>query len=291
MSTENPKLGLASESLVSDGPRSAEADLRPGLSLGVASVPNLRDLGGYVAANGRTIRRGMLFRSNQLNPVSDADLARLAALHLKSDFDLRTAAERNARPDQLPAGVRNIWLDVLADADQSGPAQLLSLLQDPQAANAQMGGGKVEALFGAAYRDIVSLPSARRAYRTLFLALAEDENLPALFHCTTGKDRTGWAAVAFLSLMGVEKDVVIHDYLQSNQYILPAYKPQIDAFVKAGGDADIPQAILGVRPSYLDVAFDEVASRYGTIEGYFSEALGVDAALQKRLIEKFTQPD
>jgi protein-tyrosine phosphatase len=77
------------------------------------------------------------------------------------------------------------------------------------------------------------LPSAKKGFRELFLALGDQNKLPALFHCTTGKDRTGWAAAAFLTLLGVPKDTVMEDYLRSNDYIIPAYQKVINKFVGA----------------------------------------------------------
>jgi len=71
--------------------------------------------------------------------------------------------------------------------------------------------------------------------------------------------------------------------LRSNEYIIPLFKKQIDAFVAAGGDPAIPNAILGVKKEYLDAAFDEMKNKYGTIENYFSEALGIDEQKQKAL--------
>lgn len=190
---------------------------------------------------------------------------------------------RSGRSSELPPEVNYVWLDVLTDSPQAGPAQLEKLMKDPKAANAELGGGKVEADFRKSYREFVSLPSAKLEFRKLFLSLSDKNHLPALFHCTTGKDRTGWAAAALLSLLGVPRDVVMEDYLRSNDNILLAYKDVIDAFVKAGGDAKIPQAVLGVKKEYLEAAFDEMESKYGNIEKYFSEALGIDADQQKAL--------
>jgi len=264
---------------------SAEAatEVAPGQSLGIASVPNLRELGGYQTNEGATVARGLVYRSNQLNGISESDMKKLADLELKVDYDLRTADERNARPDELPPGVEYVWLDVLADSPQAGPAQLEKLMQDPKEANAVLGGGQVEASFQESYREFVSLPSAQAEFRKLFLGLGDKEQLPALFHCTTGKDRTGWAAAALMTLLGVPKDIVVEDYLRSNDYILPAYQTVIDSFVEAGGEPAIPSAILGVKKEYLDAAFDEMHTKYGTIEKYFSEGLGIDAAQQQAL--------
>jgi len=255
----------------------------PGESLGIASVPNLRDLGGHKTRDGATVTRGLVYRSNQLAPISPGDMKKLAQLGLENDYDLRTEAERTALPDQLPPGVNNVWLNVLADHSESGPAQLLALMQNPKQANVALGGGKVEAMFEESYREFVSLPSAQRAFRELFLKLGDREQLPALFHCTTGKDRTGWAAAALLTLLGVPKETVLEDYLRSNDYILPLYEKEIQAFVAGGGESSIPQAIFGVRTEYLEASFEEMRTRYGTIEQYFSKALGIDATAQRSL--------
>ena len=261
----------------------AATEETPGQSLGIASVPNLRDLGGYKTSDGATVASGLVYRANQFSGISPDDMEKIAALKLKNAYDLRTAEEREKRPDELPPGVNHVVVDVLADSPQAGPAQLEKLMEDPKTANAELGGGKVEALFQESYREFVSLPSAQREFGKMFLDLGDKEQLPAVFHCTTGKDRTGWVAAALLTLLGVPKDVVVEDYLKSNDYIIPAYRKVIDEFVAAGGEEEIPLAILGVKKEYLDAAFDEMETKYGTMENYFSEGLGIDAAKQEAL--------
>ena len=264
-------------------------NLVPGQSLGIASVPNLRDIGGYKTRNGAVVRRGLVYRASQLNPISPDDLKKIARLGLVTDYDLRTAQERNASPDELLPGVKNVWLNVLADEKQSVAARIEDLLHNPKEANVVLGGGKAEAVSTQVYRDLISLPSAKQAYRQLFVSLGKPDQLPALFHCTAGKDRTGWAAAALLTLIGVPKDKVMEDYLRSNEYILPAYQTTINAFVAAGGKRAIPMDVLSVKAEYLDAAFDEIQKKYGTIENYFSEALGIDAAGQKALRDLYLE--
>lgn len=255
----------------------------PGQSLGINSVPNLRDMGGYKTADGATVAGGLVYRSNQLHNIGESDMLLLAKLNLKNTFDLRTAAERSALPDELPDGVNNVWLDVMADLPTSGPANLTALLADPQLANASLGDGRAEEMFKTAYRQCISMPSALIAYRELFLSLGDKEQLPALFHCATGKDRTGWAAAALLTLLGVPQEAVIEDYMRSNDYILPMYDTLIQRFVAAGGSPSIPIAILGVKEEYLDTAFDEMQTQYGSIENYFAEGLGITVVQQAAL--------
>jgi protein-tyrosine phosphatase len=264
--------------------------VQAGKSLGIASVPNLRDLGGYPTRDGRTVATGLAYRSDQLSDITPEDMAKLSALGRKVDYDLRTAAEQDKRPDELPPGVEYVWLNVLADDPQSDMAQLEQLLHDPPQANEVLGNGQVEAAFIEAYRKAVSLTSARTELGKLFRGLAERSQLPALFHCTTGKDRTGWAAAALLELLGVPRDLILADYLYSNDIIIPEYQGAIDAFVSAGGDPTIPAASFGVQPAYLDAAFEAMATQYGTIDNYFSEGLRIDADEQQALQEVYLGP-
>ena len=260
-----------------------------GNALGIAAVPNLRDVGGYGTSNGTAVARGLVYRSDTFNPLSAQDIGKLARLNLKNDYDLRTPAEVAAQPDQMPPGVQHYVLNVYGDAASGVPANLNTLLLDPKQASAELG-GLIDATGMASYRNFITLPSARQAYHTLFTSLSDRQNLPAVFHCTSGKDRTGWAAAALLSLLGVPKDTVMADYMLSNDYLLPQHQQAIDAFVAAGGDRDILVGLYGVKTNWLDAAFDEMQKQYGSIENYFSEGLGIDAAGQKALRDLLLGP-
>ncbi len=249
----------------------------PGSSLGLSSVPNLRDLGGYRTAGGHVVRRGLVFRSDQLHRLAAGDLAAISALGIRSVVDLRMDEERIARPSELPAGALATTLDVLADSVQAGGDPIGALFTRPAEANAALAGGRVHAVFEEIYRSFVTMPSARRAYRALFETLAVPARLPLLFHCTTGKDRTGWGAAVLLSLLGVARVDVESDYLRSNDYVPSRHQSTMDALVRAGADASIVSAIFAVRREYLAAAFDEVDTRFGSIEGYATEGLGLDA--------------
>lgn len=265
----------------------AKDSVPPGTSLGIASVPNFRDVGGYTTTDGSLVRRGVTYRSNQMNPISAEDMRKIAALGLKNDFDLRTEAEREAKPDEIPAGVNIVSLNVLGDASGASAMNLESLFGDPKKTNEMLGDGKAAALLVKTYREFITLPSANVAYRQLFLDLSDSKQLPALYHCTAGKDRTGWASAALLTLLGVPEEKVYADFLKSNDYILPPYKPYIDHFVAEGGDPSIMQDLMGVKAEYLRASFDEMSSRYGSIEGYFEKGLGIDRATQQKIRDRF----
>ena len=261
------------------------SDNPPGQRIAINTAPNLRDLGGWPTRAGGMVRRGLIYRSAELADLSGDDLAAFGALGVRTVYDLRTGPERAAKPDQLPSSTRLKILDVLADETHAAPAQLAEALHNPATAANELGGGKARALFVGAYGDLVSLPSATTAYRRLFTELADSSNRPALFHCTTGKDRTGWAAAALLMLLGVSDDDVLQDYLLTNDELLPQLEPIFDRFEAAGGDRHLLLPVLGVDAAYLAAAVARMHSIHGTVERYFEDGLGLsdDTITQLRI--------
>ncbi|MER7761354.1 tyrosine-protein phosphatase [Streptomyces sp. NPDC097619] len=255
------------------------------------TVANLRDLGGTPLSGGRTVRSGLVLRSGQLDRMDPAKDPAVAGLGLRTVVDFRTDAERGDYPDRVPEGARLLVANVLADRIASGEmpaaAQLKHLLGDPVVAERELGGGKATALFEKTYRFFVSSASGRAAYRTLLLELADPEAGPLLFHCTAGKDRTGWGATVILALLGADEETLMAEYLSVNPAVKQAFAPMIEGFTAAGGDPEIALALIGVYPSYLEAALDEAATRYGSLEKYVREGLGVPdeavAALRARL--------
>jgi protein-tyrosine phosphatase len=272
-------------------PAGALPQLAPGASLGLAlgmpTVPNLRDVGGYKTSDGKTVARGIAYRSDTFNPMSAEEITSLELLSLKNDYDLRTNAEVKAMPDELPPDVKYHQLNVLADSKGAAAAELEALLHQPKKANKVLGDGKIEAMFMQVYRAFITLPSAKQSYSKLFRDLANPHMAPGVFHCTTGKDRTGWAAAALLTLLGVPKETVMADYMRTNDYTLPQFQHAIDAFVAGGGERSIALAVLGVKPEYLEASLDEMRKQYGSVEKYFSEGLGIDSAQQEALRDRF----
>lgn len=259
----------------------------PGAALHITSIPNLRDVGGYRTRDGSAVRFESLYRSTDLSRVKDIDVEALAALGIRAVYDLRTAAERDAAPNKLPEGARSLALDVLADKGlRSIPAQMLAVIADPTIAERELGGGRAVEYFIGSYRDFVLMPSAVASYRSLFDALSAQENLPALVHCTTGKDRTGWAVASLLLLLGVGEEDVFRDYLLTNELLLPALAPVFEGFAAVGGDPALLEPVLGVRREYLEASLKTMRENFGSIESYFAEGLGLDARVQTRLRDR-----
>ncbi|MFT4200244.1 tyrosine-protein phosphatase [Gordonia sp. (in: high G+C Gram-positive bacteria)] len=255
------------------------------------SLANFRDLGHWVGVDGKAVRPGTLYRANDFVGITDEDRAGLAGLGLKTLVDLRTETERSGAPDPAFPGTTEVVLDVLAGTTTMAmPANLGKVLADPEVVNRmseELSIERAHAMMSATYREFITLESANRAFGTFFRELVAGDLTPVLFHCTTGKDRTGWTAATFLTLMGVDRDDVYRDYLLTNERLLPALQPVFDRFAAAGGDPALLRPLLGVESLYLDAAFDEVTTSYGSLERYVDEALGIDGAAQEALREKF----
>ncbi|WP_296624106.1 tyrosine-protein phosphatase [Rhizorhabdus sp.] len=247
-------------------------------------APNFGDLGGYQTGDGRRVKPGLLFRSDQLDRLTDADLAAMEGLRLAYVVDLRTESERAREPDRLPRGARHIILDVSADADGS-------LGGDMRKAQAAIAAGRGVELLEAANRDFVSLPSAQAAYRALFALVADPATGPLVYHCTAGKDRTGWASAVLLSILGVPRERIFYDYLASNTY-LAQKNAGILASLKASGAPIDPanlEPVLGVRRAYLDSAFAEVDRVYGSMDAYVRKGLGLSDAQIDMIRRKYLE--
>lgn len=250
------------------------------------TAANMRDLGGLPVSGG-TFAPRQVFRSATLARLNPADSGALSELGITSVFDLRTEEEREAAPDRLPDATRLVILDVLADAPSSVAATIGKLRTAPESMNEILSSGGVQQMLTESYRDFIRLPSATSAYRELFLSLAAEERSgAALFHCTAGKDRTGWAAASLLMLLGASEETVHADYLQTNDDWLPTLLPLIKSAQAKGVDPVLLRDALGVQPSYLAAALEQVQDRYGTIEEYFSTGLDLGTNTVDKLRER-----
>lgn len=264
-----------------DGLPADDGGLRSG------TVVNLRDIGGHPTTDGRRVRTGVVYRSGQLAAADDPRITDLVDSGLRTVYDLRSASEREAVPDQVPDHVTPVWLDVLADSTESIAASFGELANDISALNRLLGSDQMREHYRATYRNLVSMASARDAYHKLFRDLAVGEGV-ALFHCTAGKDRTGWAGAVLLEILGVDEDVITEDYLASSKPVVEAFMPVIDSFAEIGGDPDLLVPAFEVFPEYLEAARSEISVVFGSFDAYLADGLGLSDdhldALRDRLV-------
>ena len=245
--------------------------------LPVAGAANLRDLGGYVTRDGRALRWGVLYRSDALADLSDEDVAYLARLRLHRVVDFRSAGERERDPDQLPDGVDVVWQPI------AGPGLDPGELQDRLLAG-EVSAEQAAAWLVAGNRAFVS--EFRDVYARFVRDLAEPANLPTLFHCTAGKDRTGFAAAVVLLALDVPRETAMQDYLLTNAFTQAKTRRTLQvirlaSLFRANPDDLLP--LFEARESYLGAAFSAIDEAPGAIDAYLRDALGIDDALRARL--------
>ncbi|MFB8024331.1 MULTISPECIES: tyrosine-protein phosphatase [unclassified Streptomyces] len=222
---------------------------------------NFRDAGGYRTTDGHWVKMGEIYRSDALDKLTPADLAKLRRLSIRTVYDLRMESERSAAPDRVPAGATHVVADVLA-----GSPTFTAMPTTPDEAVAMMVEGE---------KFMVSGDTAKAAYRTVFGGITDDSSRAVVFHCTAGKDRTGWANAALLSALGVPRSTVMADYLASNDYRAEANAAALASMPAA--QAAVYKPLLDVRPEYLNSGYEEVGRSFGSFGAYEKEALGLDA--------------
>ncbi|MDB6100960.1 MAG: protein tyrosine/serine phosphatase [Gammaproteobacteria bacterium] len=249
-------------------------------SLHLTSASNFRDVGGYRTEDGRWVRMGVAYRSNGLAALTESDYGRLKDLGLKLICDLRLEEERRRLPDPEIPNSQVILADVAADSGHRGAALSVLIRRKDDAA--------VINFMKGAYRDFVDLPSAQVAYRMLFERLADPNNLPTVFHCTAGKDRTGWAQAVLLSILHVPRQTIVEDYLLTDRFLSATALEQLR---KSMPDVDLTmsKALTSADPEFLAAAFAEVDERYGSLDAYLKKGLGLDTRTVERIRANFIQ--
>ena len=229
---------------------------------------NLRDLGGYRAADGRRVRFGRVFRSASLARLTEGDLETLAALGLRTVCDLRGIRESAAAPSRLP--LRDPPELHALSIEPTVGASLADLL-----ARGQATGEDVLDLLRRAYEAYATEHLHR--YRAMFTLLLEAPRLPLLFHCSAGKDRTGFGAALLLTALGVPRETVIEDYLATSRF----WKRELA--LPPGTDPSAAAALLGVHRPLIERALDVAFGRYDSEEAFFAAEFGFDSDRLARL--------
>jgi protein-tyrosine phosphatase len=224
---------------------------------------NFRELGG-IAVEGGVVRSGVLFRSDHLNELTDTDRQTVSELTLRGVYDFRLPLEQERQPSKLPQGIPTHLLSTGDMAQSEAMVTMIPLMLTGQ-----------EPIAPATWWDdnyIDMLTRARPMFVALMQGLAQDDGVPALYHCTGGKDRTGLATMIILDLLGASRDDIIDDFLATNVFRtprrLPHWQPQFEAAGISAADA-LP--ILGVTRSGIITALGEL-ERLGGAERYLLDA-------------------
>lgn len=263
-------------------------------SIGLETVGNARELGGYTVADGRKIKHGVLLRTATLYGISSDDVTRLTEdYRLSVIADLRTSLEAGTKPDPVIDGVKYVSLHVInEEAFMKNVEKQLSIE-----------GGVMERLNFVVERGIASYDmyvkflsddSGKKAYREFFRELADlPPERSLLFHCSQGKDRTGCAAMLILSALGADEDTIMKDYMLTNVFNAERIDGQRKMLQSHGvKESDMEKYMLvldEVSPKTMNTLLAWLRENYGSPVGYIVDALGVSPDEIELLKAKFLE--
>ena len=265
--------------LSSAAAKPAPAHPAPGTQLAFAGGNNFRELGGYLADEGKHVKWGQIYRGIPTGKLTgEADRRLLDSLGLRLILDLRSSGEAKKEPDYVPDGARLVQICGLCAEDGAeiafAPGDIEKLMQTAE---------EGESISQRLYRRMLT---GNKAFKELFRALEAGET-PILFHCSAGKDRTGVAAMLILLALGASDEVICADFEQTNA----CRKAEIDA-VLAEHAAEIAAdpacrmryyAMAGVDPAAAPFVLDTIRQDYGSAESYLEAEYGLTPARLMRL--------
>ena len=238
---------------------------------------NFRDIGGYPTKDGKKVKMGLLYRSAALNTLTDADISKIADLHIKYDFDFRGPFEVKTAPDKIPAGTFRISLP--AGSENIGDSNYMKNMSKYM---------KSDSFLISFYTVLTPF---KERYTPLFDSLLANKNTsPILFHCTAGKDRTGIAAALILYALGVEEETIYNDYEATNYYRRNENSKAIAQMTKYYGlDEKTASNMMGAKKEYIQSTFTTIRAQYGTIDNYLEKELGLNSKKIKQLKALYTK--
>ncbi|MBC1334266.1 tyrosine-protein phosphatase [Listeria booriae] len=232
---------------------------------------NFRDLGGYVNTAGKTVKWGKLYRSSLLTNITEKDKDTLEKLGVSWICDLRSTSEIAAKPTPVLAHIQNRHIPIGTAKNESTESQKIDIPDDHRV---------YEPLMGESYRVFAQ---SKDGFREIFNDIIEKEEVPFLFHCTAGKDRTGVLGALLLKLLDVPENTILADYELTNQYadnILGEMQGLVNAFSNSEKKIDLEnfRPMAEARPAYLEIAFDEMQKEYGSVDAYLEKGIGITSS-------------
>lgn len=258
-------------------------DIHNDRRLPLEGAPNFRDFGGYGAADGSVIRRGVLHRSGALSRLTEPDIGTLNGLGAWTIVDLRHEGERIAAPTPAALSAAAVHSLPMGSGNGAAPVPRPALLTVPGASAGQA----VEAI-KASYRRFVHEYSER--FAGLFDVLLAAPPGPAVIHCTAGKDRTGISVALVLLALGVERDQIVADYCATRDYLDMAWRERmLAAMVGDPGQVNrgVANVMFDAHPDYIGASLAEMDERHGSPDAYLREVLGLDKVRLGRLRDHF----
>jgi len=230
---------------------------------------NFRDMGGLKTTDGKTLKWGKLYRSGKLSKLSRGDMRYFAELGILRDVDFRSTFEQARDLDQIPQGIDYDHKPIAVGGNDI-QKQVKDYLK-----------GKIEIdLFQFMLEIYSALPiEYAKTYREwLHQMISDEEALPQLFHCSAGKDRTGFGAALIMKILNVPDEIIMEEYLLSNKYTKKANKKMIrkvsllSCFRKKADDL---KPLTMVYREYLNKAFEMIDAKWGDFQSFVAHPEGL----------------
>jgi len=228
------------------------------------ALTNFRDIGGHHTLDGKRIKTGILFRSDELSRMTTQDIRRMNELHLKLICDLRTASEQKSKKSRMiKQGIEIKSFSIQDRSHEYTHFEFMKLLvYNSETLN-------FEQMMKDMYHHMAF--GSQDKIREIFCILSDARKVPALIHCTGGKDRTGFVTAIIQLFLGVHYESVMKDYLYSNVRIGPRMK-KVEKYIRLMSlyrlSPERIKPMLEVRRDYLEEVIKEILKKYGSIEEY-----------------------
>ncbi len=244
---------------------------------------NLRDLGGYLGKDGKRVKKLSLLRSGEITNISQEDkIVLVDDYRLKTIVDLRSESEKENAPDSIIKNVDYFHIDIMKD--DMGKNTSLENFKD------NMNEEYISKFMEETYKDFIIDKGAIEGYREFMNLLLKQEEGSLIFHCFAGKDRTGFGAAIILTLLGVSKEDIYHDYMLTNKMRADENNKMISQMKNYGMTDEQVKAMevaLNVEKNYLDASYKTAEENFGSLDNYITEALKMNKEERKYLLEKY----
>lgn len=238
---------------------------------------NTRDLGDYlgiVNINNKRIQRGKLFRSDKLSKLSDNDIVKIKELNIRYIIDFRSETEKNHSPNIIIDGITYINLPIDASDDMNEIKDVVTGLSNKP----------IKQFLIDINKDFIL------KYHSIFLkfiSIILEKKEPILFHCTAGKDRTGFASALILYLLDFSKESIYDEYMYTNECIKDGIDDiliYISSLLNINSDdAKVLVPLLGVDREFLDSAFSTAIEEHGSFDNFIYNRLGITKEMKDEL--------
>ena len=236
---------------------------------------NFRDLGGYETVDGRRMKWGRVFRSDNLGRLTDRDVKYLQRMGIRLVCDFRTPAEARKLPDRFPKGNESRYLSLAIQHGEFDPANTFERIKKGDI------DWMTEDFMIKGY--IKNIDNFAPVWLKFFNNLALGSNRPLVFHCTGGKDRAGVCTALILLALGVSEKTVIEDHGLSNIYIAPVLERIYDQIRSYGIDPQQVAPYFTAPRKAISEVISHIRYTYGSAVQYLISKAGVEPRILKRL--------